>query len=118
MNDWLNWTTLIANAAAIVTAIVAVAFWWRLRSDINSKRERLEKYLKGKSQELKKKDPKADGAVGAVLIARHTGLTESEIFQISNEKDSHVGRLAHMEDGRGKEVVFYYKENPASADSN
>ena len=115
MNCWLNWTTLIANFATIVTAIVAIGIWLRLRSGLKAKTKRLEKYLREKGGQAKAADPSKQGAFNAVIISRDTGLTESEIFQISVNSDR-IGRLARMEGdpNRAKEVIFFYKEEPGS----
>ena len=108
-----DWTTLAANAASIATAFCAFGIWWRLRSDMKEKTARLETYLREKGEELKVKDASKQGAFNSVIISRDTGLSESEIFQIS-VKSRRIGRLARMDENsdRAKEVIFYYKDTP------
>jgi len=113
MKTWPDdWTTAAANVATVVTALFAFLIWLRFKSDLKAKTDRLVNYLKEKGREARAKDSTKKGAFGAVIIARDTGLTEAEIFQISVNSPERIGRLARMHENTdyAKEVIFYYKE--------
>jgi hypothetical protein len=101
MNCWTEWSTLVANFATIVTALVAVWAWNRFRSDSTVKRERLVEHLRAdKGRKL-----------SAINISKETGLTEGEVFQFS-VNNPNVKMLAHVDRGTGlaDEILFQYND--------
>jgi hypothetical protein len=108
VNCWIEWSTLVANFATIVTAVVVVWAWSRFRWNLRKKRKTLENYLRSEKQNAQGTSKK--GAHFVPVISKETGLTESEIFQLSDESN-HIERLVHVDKtGAGDKILFLYKD--------
>ena len=108
MKCLLDWTTLIANVASIVTAIVATFTSWWLWRRFRSKKKMLEDFLRDELENAKKVGKQ--GAHGVPFITKEIGLSESEILQASF-KNPRIKKLVPHGDGISKEVLFQYNEN-------
>jgi hypothetical protein len=92
--------SVFANAAAIITAFVAVWAWCRFKRDISRKKETLESYLK-----------KSGKAHTAIMISRETKLSEAEIWQVSSNNDRiKLLAKANKETGMAEEILFQYND--------
>lgn len=109
MNCWIEWSTLAANFATIVTAVVVVWAWSRFRLKWWKKKRDLEKYLR--TERDKAQGTSKRGGHFAPAISKETGLTEAEIFQLSIDDSKHIQRLLHVdESGAGDKILFLYKD--------
>jgi hypothetical protein len=106
MDDSKDWLGLVANIAAILTALVAVvgSAWFVMER--GAKRRRLEAYLKA---ERDKGQDKGQRSI-LHLIAR-VGLTEQEILQASF-RSRHIGRVltTNKADGIAKDILLEYRD--------
>ncbi|MBT4906419.1 MAG: hypothetical protein HOK98_07480 [Rhodospirillaceae bacterium] len=106
MDDPIDWLGLIANIAAIVTALVAFAgsLWYVVER--GTKRRRLEAYLKAE------RDAEGDKGQRSVLhLVARVGLTEQEILQASF-RSKHIGRVltTNKLDGMAKDILLEYRD--------
>jgi len=106
MDDPTDWLGLVANIAAIVTALVALAGsgWYVIER--GAKRRRLEAYLKAQRDAGNNKGQRSI----LHLIAR-VGLTEQEILQASF-RSKHIGRVltTNKTDGMAKDLLLEYRD--------
>ncbi|MGB0626399.1 MAG: hypothetical protein ACPGQ5_07530 [Alphaproteobacteria bacterium] len=106
MDDSSNWLGLLANIAAIVTALVAFAgsAWYVVER--RAKRRRLEGYLKAE------RDAGNDKGQRYMLhLVARVGLSEQEILQASF-RSRHIGRVltTNKLDGMAKDILFEYRD--------
>ena len=106
MDDPRDWLGLVANIAAIVTALVAFAGSAWFVMERSAKRRRLEAYLKDARDAGKDKGQRSI----LHLIAR-VGLTEQEILQASF-RSKHIGRVltTNTTDGIAKDILLEYRD--------
>lgn len=102
-NDWLG---LVANIAAILTALVAVvASAWFVMGR-GPKRRRLEAYLKAERD-----NGQGKGQRSILHLIARVGLTEPEILQASF-RSRHIGRVltTNKADGIAKDILLEYRD--------
>tara|TARA_R110002110_G_scaffold284987_2_gene499318 strand:- start:74249 stop:74569 length:321 start_codon:yes stop_codon:yes gene_type:complete len=106
MDDPKDWLGLVANFAAIVTALVAFAGAAWFMMERGAKRRQLEAYLKAERDAGKDKGQRSI----LHLIAR-VGLTEQEILQVSF-RSKHIGRVltTNKPDGMAKDILLEYRD--------
>ena len=106
MDDPPNWLGLLANIAAIVTAVVAFAgsAWYVVERC--AKRLRLESYLKAERDAGKYK-----GQRSMLHLVARVGLTEQEVLQASF-RSRHIARVltTNKLDGMAKDILFEYRD--------
>ncbi len=106
MDDPPNWLGLLANIAAIVTAVVAFAgsAWYVVER--RAKRLRLESYLKAERDAGKDK-----GQRSMLHLVARVGLTEQEVLQASF-RSRHIARVltTNKLDGMAKDILFEYRD--------
>lgn len=106
MDDPKDWLGLVANFAAIATALVAVAGSAWFVMERGAKRRRLEAYLKAE------RDKGQDKGQRSILhLVARVGLTEPEILQASF-RSKHIGRVltTNKADGIAKDVLLEYRD--------
>jgi hypothetical protein len=109
MNSFKEYLEIGANFSAIATAIVAVWFWYRLKSGLRKRTSALETYLR----QVRSKDMKTghQGACSVAAISRYTGLNESQIWE-SYQNSANLEILARLEeDSIGEVILFRYKHS-------
>lgn len=104
-NDWLG---LVANIAAIVTALVAFVGSTWFFVERGSKRRRLEAYLKAERDEG---DDDDKGQRSILHLIARVGLTEQEILQ-AGFRSKHIGRVltTNKSDGMAKDILLVYRD--------
>ena len=100
----------LANLASILTAIVAVIFYFGYQYSISKKRRRLEAYLKSEKEEA---SSGKQGLHTIIHLMAKLGLTEEEILQASF-RSKHITRKVAVdpETDRATELLFGYEEKP------
>jgi hypothetical protein len=105
--DLKDYFGIVANIAAIITAIVAVSAWGYYRWNLRRKRRRLENYLKAiwNNQRLKNK--------GRTLISLSAALamTEADIMQAAFDSNRVRRRPKEDQNGNAVELLLEYKDS-------
>lgn len=106
----MNWLPcnlgIIANLAAILTAVIAVFGYSVYRWDRRKQRQQLEKYLR------EEKEKKVDHGQRSLLhLMVNVGMTESELIQASFRSKNIVRKIAKDEEtGRAGALLLEWKE--------
>ena len=97
---------IVANIAAILTAVVAAFGYSAYRWDKCQKRQRLEKYLK-----VEKAIGKNRGQRSLLHLMANVGMTEAELIQASF-RSKHIDRKIAKDDetGRADALLLEWKE--------
>ena len=97
---------LVANIAAILTALVAFAGSAWYVAERRSKRHKLEAYLKAERDKGEDK-----GRRSVLHLVARVGLTEQEILQASF-RSRHIARIltTNKLDGMAKDILLEYRD--------
>ena len=103
--------TTIANVAAILTAIIAVAFYVGECCRRHRNRQKVEKFLK---RVLEKNAPRGgEGLRTVLLLMSKLGLTEDEVLRATFENPKIRRRVAKdPTTNRAEALLFGYTETP------
>ncbi len=102
----MSWFGILANIAAVLTAVIAAVGYSAYRWDQFTKRKKLEKYLKDE-----KSDGKDRGQRSLLHLMANVGMTEAELIQASFRSD-HIERKIAPDDktGRADSLLLEWKE--------
>jgi len=102
----MSWFSILANIAAIFTAIIAAFGYGAYRWDQCKKRKKLEKYLKAE-----KSICKDQGQRSLLHLMANVGMTEAELIQASF-RSKHIESKIAKDDktGRADALLLEWKE--------
>lgn len=104
MKDVVN---VIADACAILTAIIAVWFFIRVKCGENDKLAKVENYLKAEKAAAQSGDK---GQRSILHIIAKVGLSEQEILKASFQS-KHIRRLLKSDkDGYAAAILLWYED--------
>lgn len=95
---------IVADCAAVLTAVVAVIGYGRYLLTTCQKRRRLEAYLRNV-----KIAGEGQGQRTILHLMRHVKLTESEILNAAFSSDRIQPVLAQDDEGRASAILFEYR---------
>jgi hypothetical protein len=105
MKDIIN---VIADACAILTAVIAVWFYFRIKCGDSNKLSKVENYLKAERNEAKGADK---GQRSILNIVAKLGLTEDEVLRASFHS-KHIRRLLKSDnEGYASAILLWYEES-------
>ncbi len=101
--SYLQMLSIVANWAAILTAVIAsgVSFW--LWHEQCSKRKKLEKYLRSEKEKLNDK-----GQRSLMHLMRKLSMTEADIQHAAFRSKSVEPRIKNGDDGFAETLLFEY----------
>ena len=109
IEKWKDPLEIIANIAAILTAILAGWFWIYYQYDLYKKRVRVINYLKGE----KNKGDQGQRSVRNIMAGE--GLTEADVYNAVFSNGGKRKIRCHKKAATGgltQELLFSYKDKP------
>lgn len=102
----MSWFSILANIAAILTAVIAAFGYGAYRWDQRKKREKLENYLKAE-----KATDKDQGQRSLLHLMANVGMTEAELIQASFRSKQIKRKIAKDDEtGRADTLLLEWKE--------